>query len=331
MTRIFLPFIVAILGTGLALFARRWRVWRATGLAFPVILTCWYVATPGMFMVGVAIWEYYAITAATAGTPQVITPTDTQELARLRAAQFGVPGDLFLGLVEVESGWDENAVSSAGAMGLAQLMPVTAYEVCDLDDPFDADQNLTCGASYLGELLQRYQGDVDVALSAYNTGPGTVARCGGCVAASMYAKAVRDAARRYATPILPYTSTAVPSGGLGWHSWPPGRDFSGGCGAVLVAPIDGTVSYVGREWGYIGPHARDKLGDEKYNTMLVIDGDEPGSGAVLLHGRYTVRPEDRVIKGVTIIGYEDSLGNSTGCHTHIGVRSGGEWVDVFGR
>ena len=87
---------------------------------------------------------------------------------------------LVLAVALRESGGDPDAVSVKGARGLMQLMPGTAREV-GVDDPADPGQNLRGGARYLARMLRRYDGDVDLALAAYNAGPGSVDRAGGRV------------------------------------------------------------------------------------------------------------------------------------------------------
>jgi soluble lytic murein transglycosylase-like protein len=91
----------------------------------------------------------------------------------------GIDPDLAFRLVRVESRFHERAVSSAGALGLTQLMPATAAELqpgITPEEIFDRDTNLRLGFRYLRWLLRLYDGDVEEALHAYNRGPGTVAR-----------------------------------------------------------------------------------------------------------------------------------------------------------
>lgn len=93
------------------------------------------------------------------------------------AARFDLSPSLLEALVWQESRWRENAVSPVGARGLAQLMPGTArYLGVDSNDPF---QNLEGGARYLREQLDRFDGNLEKALAAYNAGPGRVERAGG--------------------------------------------------------------------------------------------------------------------------------------------------------
>jgi len=98
------------------------------------------------------------------------------EVAREAARRHGVPEDLFLRLVQRESGWNPGAVSNKGATGLAQLMPGTARRLGV--DPADPLQNLEGGARYLRMMYDRF-GDWRLALAAYNAGPEAVAKHGG--------------------------------------------------------------------------------------------------------------------------------------------------------
>ena len=90
----------------------------------------------------------------------------------------GVDPSLVKAVGLVESGLNAKATSLKGAQGLMQLMPKTAaqYGVTNLKDPY---QNLNAGAKHLRELLDRYEGDVTLALAAYNAGSGAVTRYGG--------------------------------------------------------------------------------------------------------------------------------------------------------
>lgn len=92
------------------------------------------------------------------------------------ANQHGIPVDLFLRLVQQESGWNPNARSHKGAMGLAQLMPGTARKL--RVDPTDPKQNLEGGARYLKQQYRKF-GSWRLALAAYNAGPGAVKKYGG--------------------------------------------------------------------------------------------------------------------------------------------------------
>jgi hypothetical protein len=97
-------------------------------------------------------------------------------MARRIAQEEGIDPDLFERLVRQESGFQPSVVSSAGAIGLAQLMPGTARELGV--DPLDPEQNLRGGARYLRQQMDTF-GDTRLALAAYNAGPGRVREYGG--------------------------------------------------------------------------------------------------------------------------------------------------------
>jgi hypothetical protein len=93
------------------------------------------------------------------------------EVAKSAARKHGVPEDLFLRLVQQESGWNPVAVSTKGATGLAQLMPGTAEKLgVDIANP---EENLDGGARYLRMMFDKF-GTWELALAAYNAGPGAV-------------------------------------------------------------------------------------------------------------------------------------------------------------
>lgn len=99
-------------------------------------------------------------------------------LFRDAASAYGLDPLLLRAVARRESGYNPCAVSPAGAMGLMQLMPETA-SMLGVEHPFDAGQSIFGGARFLRFLLDRYQNDLPLALSAYNAGPGAVERHGG--------------------------------------------------------------------------------------------------------------------------------------------------------
>jgi soluble lytic murein transglycosylase-like protein len=104
--------------------------------------------------------------------------TDFETEINSAATSNGIDPALLKGLVAQESGFDPNARSGAGAVGLTQLMPGTAAAL-GVTDPTDPAQSLQGGARYLREQLDRFGGDERLALAAYNAGPGAVSKYGG--------------------------------------------------------------------------------------------------------------------------------------------------------
>jgi soluble lytic murein transglycosylase-like protein len=100
---------------------------------------------------------------------------DLREAAAAAARRHGLDPELVIAVVSVESAFRPKAVSPKGAQGLMQLMPATA-ESLGVQDAFDPAQNLDGGTRHLGQLLARYDGDVERALAAYNAGEGAVHR-----------------------------------------------------------------------------------------------------------------------------------------------------------
>ncbi|HXA53350.1 MAG TPA: lytic transglycosylase domain-containing protein [Solirubrobacteraceae bacterium] len=94
------------------------------------------------------------------------------------AARYGVDPALLYGLIEQESGFDPSARSSAGALGLTQLMPGTAASL-GVAEPLDPAEAIAGGARYLAQLLSQFGGNTADALAAYNAGPGAVQQHGG--------------------------------------------------------------------------------------------------------------------------------------------------------
>lgn len=95
-----------------------------------------------------------------------------------KAKKHNVDPKLVKSVIRAESNWNHRAVSPKGAMGLMQLMPQTA-NLMGVNNPFDPEQNIEGGVKYLRHLLTRFEGNLTLAIAAYNAGPMRVERKGG--------------------------------------------------------------------------------------------------------------------------------------------------------
>ena len=100
-----------------------------------------------------------------------------EQMAERYAGQYRVPADMVRAVIRVESDWNPGAVSSAGALGMMQLMPGTA-RLLQVNHPFWIYQNIEGGTAYLAFLYRRFHGDWRLALAAYNVGPAVVEKRG---------------------------------------------------------------------------------------------------------------------------------------------------------
>jgi soluble lytic murein transglycosylase-like protein len=115
---------------------------------------------------------------AVASAPAVVPPAQIEQLVNANAGAWGVDPALVKAIIANESGFDANATSRTGAQGLMQLEPSTAADL-GVRDAYDPAQNVWGGTRYIRGLLDRFHGDLRLAVAAYNAGPQAVEKYGG--------------------------------------------------------------------------------------------------------------------------------------------------------
>ena len=121
-------------------------------------------------------------TSAAVVSPQATTASySSDELETIfedAANTYGVSSNLLKSIAKAESGFNASAISSAGAIGIMQLMPATAASL-GVTNSYDAKENIMGGAKYISQLLSQYSGNISLALAAYNAGSANVDKYGG--------------------------------------------------------------------------------------------------------------------------------------------------------
>ena len=124
------------------------------------------------------------------------SPTNFDYIIRQKSVKYDIEPSIIKAVIEAESNWDDKAVSKKGAIGLMQLMPATARDM-QISNRYDPEQNIEAGTRYLKMLLERFNGDMELAVAAYNAGPTNVEKSGGIPSFSETKKFVRNVISTY--------------------------------------------------------------------------------------------------------------------------------------
>lgn len=281
-------------------------------------------------------------TALQGGTEGLISQYDNY--IKQYANVSGVDPNLVRAVMYCESGGKSNSVSSAGARGLMQLMPDTAKGLGV--DPDDPEQNIRGGVAYLAQMLQQQGGDVELALAAYNAGPGNVKKHGGIPPfkeTQNYVKKVMSKYREYTKlgggkeyigdgvrgtaegltsmitggTVLTQTSEFGVDRGTHKHG---GYDYAASVGTKLYAPTTSdsfvlNYGYDPKGYGH-WVSLKDENGIEwRYAHLSAPTRDLPEKGAI-------VRPGD-------LVALSGNSGRSTGPHVHVEVLKDGEKINPY--
>lgn len=234
---------------------------------------------------------------------------------------------LLAAVIQQESNFNPNVVSPAGAQGLMQLMPFNSKGI----DPFNPRENIMRGAEILAGHMETYDGNLSLALAAYNAGPGAVKKYGGVppyLETKNYVKKTTANYQKMRQTTIPVMEDQIKGKGLmspvgvepgcdiNCYKGHTGQDYPGALGTPVYASAGGIVKEVQT------PMTNSRLGEKRsYGTLVKIDH---GGGLETWYAH--MFPKDiEVQSGQSVrrgqkIGAIGNFGNSTGPHLHFEVR-----------
>lgn len=257
-----------------------------------------------------------------------------------------------------ESAYNPDARGGSGEIGISQFMPSTWADFGCEGEMSNPDDSIKCQAQFMAYLMGQWEGNPDkvaLTLSSYNAGLSGTRNAGGIPSNGYTPAYVRDILAGYEmrsaadtlqskqTNFKTSSNSSLPSiypegtvwgnsGTLAWHE--SARDIAAGCGTPIISPISGRITMYNQTDYFVGKFtASDGIKVERdYDGNTLIEVTNSEYRVKILHAEWVegMNVGDQVKQG-DLIGYEDSIGNTTNCHAHVEIQQGDSFIDPYNK